>query len=57
VYITCPAGLLALKENVRQETAKLSEETLQALMRTFITHVHLCIEQGGGHLKDIVHKK
>ena len=25
-------------------------------MRTFITRVHLCIEEGGGHLKDIVHK-
>ena len=26
-------------------------------MRTFITRVHLCIEEGGGHLKDSVHKK
>ena len=26
-------------------------------MRTFVTRVHLCIEEGGGHLKDIVHKK
>ena len=22
-----------------------------------LTRVHLCIEEGGGHLKDIVHKK
>jgi len=26
-------------------------------MRSFLTRVHLCIEEGGGHLKDIVHKK
>jgi len=26
-------------------------------LRTFSTRVHLCIPQGGGHLKDIVHKK
>ena len=27
-----------------------------AVMRSFLTRVHLCIEEGGGHLKDIVHK-
>ena len=32
-------------------------ETLQAVMRSFLTRVHLCIEEGGGNLKDIVHKK
>jgi len=26
-------------------------------MRSLLTHVHLWIEEGGGHLKDIVHKK
>ena len=26
-------------------------------MRSFLTRVHLCIEKGGGHLKDNVHKK
>jgi len=26
-------------------------------MRSYLTRVHLCIEEGGGHLKDIVHKK
>jgi len=57
VYSTCPTELHALKENIREEITKLSEETLQAVMRTFITRVHLCIEEGGGHLKDIAHKK
>jgi len=57
VYSTCPTDLHALKENVREEIAKLSEDTLQAVMRTFIARVHLCIEEGGGHLTDIVHKK
>ena len=57
VYSNCPTDLHTLKENIREEIAKLSEETLQAVMRSFLTRVHLCIEEGGGHLKDIVHKK
>jgi hypothetical protein len=26
-------------------------------MRSFLTRMHLCTEEGGGYLKDIVHKK
>jgi len=26
-------------------------------MLSFLTRVHMCTEEGGGHLKDIVHKK
>ena len=26
-------------------------------MHSFLIRVHLCIEEGGGHLKDIVNKK
>jgi len=57
VYSTRPTDLHALKENIREEIAKFSEETLQAVMRSFITRVLLCIEEGGGHLKDSVNKK
>jgi len=57
VYSTRPTYLHALKENIREEIAKLSDETLQAVMRTFVTRVHLCIEEGSGHLKDTVHNK
>jgi len=57
VYSTRPTDLHALRVNIREEIAKLSEETLQAIMRSFLTRVQLCIEEGGGHLKDIVHKK
>jgi len=57
VYSTRPTDFHALKENMRVEITRLSEETLQAVMRTFVTRVNLCIEEGGGHLKDIVHKK
>jgi hypothetical protein len=35
----------------------MSEETLQAIMRSFLTGVYLRIEEGGGHLRDIAHKK
>ena len=57
VYSNRPTDLHTLKENIREETAKISEETLQAVMRSFLTRVHLCIEAGGGHLEDILHKK
>ena len=57
VYSNRPTDLHALKENIREEIAKLSEETLQAVMRSFLTCVHLCTEEGCGHVKDIVHKK
>jgi len=57
VYSNRPIDLHTLKENIREEIAKLSEETLQAVMRSFLTCVHLCIEEGDGYLKDIVDKK
>jgi hypothetical protein len=38
-------------------TWQMSEETLQAVMRSFLTRVHLCIVEGGGHLTAILHKK
>jgi len=57
VYSNRPTDLHTLKENIWEEIAKLSEETLQGVMRSFLTRVHLCIEEGGGYLKDIVHKK
>jgi len=57
VYSTGPTDLHALKENIREEIAKHSEETLQAVMRSFLTRAHMCTEEGGGHLKDIVHIK
>jgi hypothetical protein len=56
VYSNRPTDLHALKENLREEIAKLSEETLQAVMRSFLTHVQLCIEEGGGHLKTLYTK-
>jgi hypothetical protein len=57
--LTAPDSLLwgYLKENIREEIAIISEETLQAVMRSFLTRVHLCIEQGGGHLKVKLCKK
>jgi len=57
LYSTGPTDLRVLKENTREEIAQMSEEALQAVMRSFLTRVHLCIEEGGGHLKGIVHKK
>ena len=44
VYCTRPTDLHALNENIREEIAKPLEEKLQAVMRSFLTRVHLCIE-------------
>jgi len=52
-----PYRLTCTQRKYREEITKLSEETLQTLMRTFVTRVHLCIEEGGGHLKHFVYKK
>jgi hypothetical protein len=57
VYSTRPTDLRALKENIGEEIAKPLEETLQAVMPSFLIRVHLCTEEGGGHLTDIVHEK
>ena len=34
-----------------------NRQAVQAVMCSFLTCVHLYIEEGGGHLKDIEHKK
>ena len=38
-------------------SVNIARETLQAVKRSFLTRVRLCIDGGGGHLKDILHKK
>jgi hypothetical protein len=48
---------LKCTQTICEEIAQISEGTLQDVMRSFLTRVHLCIEEGGGQLKDIVHKK
>ena len=53
MYSNRPTDLHTLKENIREEIAKLSEETLQVVMRSLLTRVHLCIEDGGGHQKTL----
>ena len=56
VYSNRPADLHTLKENIREEIAKHSEEILQAVKCSFLTRVHLYTEEGGGYLNDIVHR-
>ena len=57
VYSRCPVDLNALQEAVRDAVVNISEETLREAMGSFSTRVHLWIQEGGGHLKHIVHKK
>ena len=40
-----------------KKSPNFQKKHFQALMRTFITRVYLCIEEGGGHLTDILLKK
>jgi len=57
VYSSRPTDLHTFKENIQEEIARLAEERVQAVMCSFLTRVHLCIKEGGGHLKDLAHKK
>ena len=52
MYSNRPTDLHTLRENIREEIAKISETTLQAIMRAFLSRVNQCNEEGGGHLKD-----
>ena len=56
-YSRHPVDLNALKQAMRDKIINISNETLLWVMRSFSTHMHLCIQEGGGHPKDIVHKK
>jgi hypothetical protein len=57
VYSNRLTDLHKFNENIQEEIARLAEDTLQAVIRSFLARVHLCIEESGGHLKDLVHKK
>jgi len=57
VYSNHLTDVHTFKENIQEEIARLAEETHQAIMCSFLTRVHLCIEDCGGHLKDLVHNK
>jgi hypothetical protein len=57
VYITRRTELITLKQKIREEIAQILEETFGEVMHSFSIPVHLCIQEGGGHPKDIVHKK
>jgi hypothetical protein len=56
VYIRWLVGLNVLKQVIWEEFINISEETLQKVLRNFTAHVRLCVQEGGGHLKDIVRK-
>jgi len=51
-----PIDLNALKQTTLDEITNISEETLWEVMRRFSTRVHLRTAEGGGQLKDTVHK-
>jgi hypothetical protein len=56
VYSRRPVDLSALKHAIWDKTVNKSEGTLPEVMRSFSTRVHLCIQEGGGHLKTLYTK-
>jgi hypothetical protein len=52
VYSRCPVDFNAVKQEIREEIVNISEEKLRE-MHSFSTR----IQQGGGHLQDITHKR
>jgi len=57
VWSRHPADLNALKQAIQDEIINISEETLREVINSFSTRGHQCIQEGGGHRKDTVHKK
>jgi hypothetical protein len=56
LYSRRPVDLNALKQAMRDDIANISEETLPEVVRSFSIRVHLCIQEGGGHLKTLCTK-
>jgi len=54
VWSSCPLDLNALKQAIQEEIVNISFATLQEVMRSFSTHVHLCFQEGDSHQKETV---
>lgn len=54
VYINKPRTLEDLKNSIRQEIEAVPNEMLERAVRNFQKRIHICIQQEGRHLKDII---
>ena len=57
VFETRPANVTELRNRIRKEINGIQPATLRPVMRDFQHRIHLCIENGVGHLTDIILKK
>ncbi|XP_011882183.1 PREDICTED: uncharacterized protein LOC105569928 [Vollenhovia emeryi] len=56
VYANKPQALAALKENIRHEAANISPDVLKKAMENAIKRAQMVINNGVGHLTDIIFK-
>ena len=54
VYANNPQTIEALKENIRHEIAAISPETLRNAMENAVRRAHICEQEVGGHLADMI---
>ncbi|CAH2093938.1 unnamed protein product [Euphydryas editha] len=57
VYANKPRTLAALKNNIHQEIAAISAETMANVIENAEKRAHLVAKARGGHLRDIIFKK
>lgn len=56
VYANKPQTIDQLKENIRNEIASITPDILKKVMDNAAIRVQCCIEENGGHLKDVIFK-
>lgn len=54
VYVNKPRTLQELKNNIRDEIAAITPETLNNVMKNVIKRAHFCQQAGGGHLANLI---
>lgn len=57
VFENRPQTLQALKDNITREIRAINQEMLLRVTENFQSRLQECLEQRGGHLKDIIFKK
>jgi hypothetical protein len=57
VYEKKPRTTVDLKQNIREEVAAISPNTLERVMQNFQKRLGECVDNKGCHLTDIVFRK
>jgi hypothetical protein len=54
VYEKKPKTVVDLKQNIREEVAAISSNTLQQVMQNFQKHLGKCVDNKGRHLRHYI---